>query len=822
MVTMRGAASTGRAGTRSRKSAPVPGPAGRRVLGCSAPQWRLVALFLALSLIPLTGLATYIRGTVHNLQAQTAVGGLMNFADTKQQGVIRFLGQNEKLAAQLAVQVGATGAASLRPLFTSIVATDVFRAEDHPFADEIAAGSRHIPTLRTYRAVDFVREGVIVVSSDPAREGRRWDHAVDLSVGYSDVYLVDNEPYLTFGAPAGGGMVYVHADALMLTNIVNGEIGNLEGKAGAFYLAGVGRTFDYYLVNRDNIMITESRVHPGAMLTRTGSLEPWRRTQHGAHDPACHAGKYTPNAGVATGCREAMGFYASPDGHEMLGASMPFYDSGWTIVVEQNSAELLAPLTVLQNRIWVILGVIVLAIMAFAVAVARRVTVRETSSRAAVHEASHDSLTGLPGRTLFLNRLAHDLAASGEHADVSVLFIDLARFKAVNDTLGHHAGDELLVQVGERIRGCLRDEDLAARLGGDEFAVLLSGVPGANIGVRVGERIIEALRQPILIAGKEVFIGASIGVADATTAAQDAGQLLGNADLAMYCAKKEGSRRPVVFAEHMLIGLVERLELPGDLQQAIGTEQIWVQYQPLLDLDTGIPLGVEALARWTHPARGAISPALFIPMAEETGAIVDLGRWVLRESCRQVARWRQEGSPALTLSVNVSARQLIDGQLATDVAEILAETGLPAAALTLELTESILMEEPAQSLLRLRELKGLGVRLAIDDFGTGYSSLSYLRQFPVDELKIDKSFIDRIGMGQEDLAIVRTVIELAHTLDMQTTAEGIETPDQLASLRRLGCEVGQGYHFARPLDADRVNDYLADHRQPATAVTSIQ
>ncbi|MEV6637898.1 EAL domain-containing protein [Actinoplanes sp. NPDC051470] len=786
---------------------------GRRVLGCSAAQWRLVALFLALSLIPLTGLAVYIRGTVRDLQVQTAVGGLMNFADAKQQGVIRFLGQNEKFATELAAQINATGPDSVRPLFTSTVATDVFHADDHPFTEEIAAGTRHIPTLKTYQAVDFVRGGVIVVSSDQAREGLRWDRPVDLSTGYSDVYLVDNEPYLTFGAPARDGMVYVHADALMLTNIVNGEIGNLEGKAGAFYLAGVGKTFDYYLVNRNNIMITESRVHPAAMLTRTGSVVPWTRTQHGAHDPVCHAGKYTPNAGVATGCREAMGFYPSPDGHEMLGASMPFYDSGWTIVVEQDSAELLAPLTALQNRIWAILGVIVLLIVMFAVAVARRVTVKETSSLAAVHEASHDSLTGLPGRTLFLQRLDHELAASGGESEVSVLFIDLARFKAVNDTLGHHAGDELLVKVGERIRDCLRDEDLAARLGGDEFAVLVAGA-GAGTGVRVGERIIDALKRPILICGKEIFIGASIGVADVSSS-RDASQLLGNADLAMYCAKKEGSRRPVMFAEHMLTGLVERLELPGELQQAIGTEQIWVQYQPLLDLNTGVALGVEALARWTHPARGTISPALFIPMAEETGAIVDLGRWVLRESCRQAAQWRQEDNPTLTLSVNVSARQLLDGQLAIDIEEILTETGLPPAALTLELTESILMDEPAKSLHRLRELKGLGVRLAIDDFGTGYSSLSYLRQFPVDELKIDKSFIDRINAGQEDFAIVRTVIELAHTLDMQTIAEGIETPDQLDSLRRLGCELGQGYHFARPLDPDRAHDYLANHRQPS-------
>jgi diguanylate cyclase (GGDEF)-like protein len=400
---------------------------------------------------------------------------------------------------------------------------------------------------------------------------------------------------------------------------------------------------------------------------------------------------------------------------------------------------------------------------------------------------------------------------------VSVLFIDLARFKAVNDTLGHNAGDELLKIVGQRIRGSLREEDVAARLGGDEFAVLMADVPNSSVAVQVADRITNTLKEPIMIAGKEIFIGASIGVAHATAPTQEASDLLGNADLAMYCAKKEGSIRPVVFTDDMLTGLADRLELPGDLQHALGTEQLWIQYQPLLDLDTGNPIGVEALARWTHPTRGAISPAVFIPLAEEIGTIVDLGNWVLRESCQQVARWRQEGFPALHLSVNVSGRQLLNGQFAATVEQILADSGLPATALTLELTESVLMDEPTRSLHWLRELKCLGVRLAIDDFGTGYSSLSYLRQFPVDELKIDKSFIDRIGAGPSDLAIVRAVIELARTLKLQTTAEGIETPAQLDSLRRLGCEIGQGYHFARPLDADHTRDYLISHHNPVAA-----
>jgi diguanylate cyclase (GGDEF)-like protein len=786
-------------------------------MGFAASQWRLVALFLTLSLVPLTGLAIYIRGTVRELQVQSAASGLMNFAHAKQQGVIRFLGQNEKLARQLATHVQSTGPQSVRPLFTSIVATDVFSPEEHPFRLEISAGTRQIPTLRTYHAVDFVRAGTILASSDPGREGRRWDRSVDLKAGYSDVYLVDGKPYLTFGAPASGGMVYVHADALMLTNIVNGEIGDLEGKAGGFDLAGVGKTFDYYLVNRDNVLITQSRVNQDALLKRTGRTSAWQRTLHGAHDPACHNDTYTPNAAVPTGCRETMGFYQSADGHTMLGVSMPFDDSGWTLVVEQHAGELLAPLTALQNRIWTILALIVLAITVLAFRVSRRIAANDARHlRAAVHEASHDSLTGLPGRTLFLDWLAQALTLAGPGAPVSVLFIDLARFKTVNDTLGHSAGDVLLAEVARRVRGCLRPGDLAARLGGDEFAVLLAGQTDRGCAVATAERIIRAVKQPALIAGKEIFIAASIGVAHGTHPSLEASDLLGNADLAMYHAKKEGSHRPVVFADHMLAGLAERLELPGELQHALCTEQFQVHYQPMLALHTGKPFGVEALARWNHPTRNEISPAVFIPLAEETGTIVELGRRVLWESCRQVARWRGEGFPTLGLSVNVSARQLRDGQLAATVQEVLADTGLPAAALTLELTESVLMDEPTRSLHWLRELKGLGVRLAIDDFGTGYSSLSYLRQFPVDELKIDKSFIDRIGAGPTDLAIVRTVIELARTLNLHTTAEGIETPAQLRTLRRLGCQTGQGYLFARPLDAHHIGDYLASQRDRPT------
>jgi EAL domain-containing protein (putative c-di-GMP-specific phosphodiesterase class I) len=268
----------------------------------------------------------------------------------------------------------------------------------------------------------------------------------------------------------------------------------------------------------------------------------------------------------------------------------------------------------------------------------------------------------------------------------------------------------------------------------------------------------------------------------------------------------------VVFEPRMHAEVMERLDLQGDLQRALGAGEFRLQFQPLLSLDRYRPVGLEALLRWNHPERGPISPSVFIPLAEETGVIVELGRWVLRESCRQVATWRRTEWPDLGLSVNVSGRQLLDGQLVRDVEAVLAETGLPAPSLTLELTETVLMDDPGNILLRLSELKSLGVQLAIDDFGTGYSSLSYLRRFPVDELKIDKSFIDNIGSIDEDLAIVRTVVELARILQLRTTAEGIETQEQLDLLRELGCQVGQGYFFARPLDPADVPGYLARHR----------
>ena len=431
----------------------------------------------------------------------------------------------------------------------------------------------------------------------------------------------------------------------------------------------------------------------------------------------------------------------------------------------------------------------------------------------AMREAYHDQLTGLPNRALFLDRLNHAISTNSGH--VTVLFIDLDRFKAVNDSLGHKAGDELLAAVAERVTGCIRAGDTAARLGGDEFAILLKGA-GPRTGVRVARDIIEAVKATFRIQGRDVCIAASVGVASTRGSGTDAGDLLSNADVAMYRAKKAGPGRIVIFEPHMHAEVVERLHLQADLQRALTLDEFRLQFQPLVRLDSGHPIGVEALLRWTHPERGIVPPSMSIPVAEETGLIVELGRWVLRESCRQAAEWRQS-IPDMTINVNVSARQTMDPGFVSDVAAALSLTKLPAERLTLELTETVLISDPEKALGQLHDLKDLGVRLSVDDFGTGYSSLSYLRQFPVNQLKIDRTFVAGLDTGTDNLAVVRTVIELGKTLRLETVAEGIENRDQLKALRQLGCDLGQGYHLAPPLDPEAIPVHFRRFEQLSVA-----
>ncbi|MEU4688197.1 bifunctional diguanylate cyclase/phosphodiesterase [Actinoplanes sp. NPDC023714] len=417
-----------------------------------------------------------------------------------------------------------------------------------------------------------------------------------------------------------------------------------------------------------------------------------------------------------------------------------------------------------------------------------------------VYEAYHDSLTQLANRALFRDRTAAALEAS---TDVTVLHLDLDGFKRVNDSLGHLAGDQLLVQVADRITACVRDSDVVARFGADEFGVLVTG-DGAEA---VARRILDDLEEPIVVGERLIHARASIGSAGpdgdaALPAGERAEQIMRNADLAMHHAKAAGGG---VFAEYrprMRDGLIERLELENDLRGALERGELRLHYQPTVDLETHEVVGFEALVRWPHPTRGMINPLDFIPIAEATGLIVPLGRWVLHEACRQAVEWSAAaGGRPLKMSVNVSVRQFDQAGLPETVAAILAETGMPADRLCLEMTESVLMTDTESNLEQLVRLKALGLTLAIDDFGTGYSSLAYLRRFPVDTLKIDRSFVERLGVLADDTALTDTIVRLGKSLGMATVAEGIEEFGQLAALREMGCGFAQGYYFSRPVPA---------------------
>ena len=434
----------------------------------------------------------------------------------------------------------------------------------------------------------------------------------------------------------------------------------------------------------------------------------------------------------------------------------------------------------------------------------RDISERKRLEAELIRQALHDPLTGLPNRTLLLDRLAHALVRGDRsHAPLSVLFLDLDRFKTVNDSLGHTAGDRLLVAVGHRLAGSVRPSDTVARLGGDEFAVLLEEA-GADDAVGIAQRLGEALDSPFLVDGHEVFARASVGVATGEPGKHTADELLRNADLAMYIAKAQGRERYALFESGMHAAMVGRLELEADLRRALAAGEFFLLYQPVVRLADTSVVGMEALVRWRRAGREVVSPAAFIPVAEETGMIVEIGRWVLGEACRQAAMWQAEQGlhRALHLSVNLSARQLQDPDLLSDVKQILEVSGLDPVCLVIEITESLLMSEPDVAIEKLGSLKELGVRVAIDDFGTGYSSLSYLRRFPVDILKIDRSFVAAMGRGPEDAALSHAIVKLGDTLGLRVVAEGIETAEQLSELRALACAYGQGYLFAPPLPVD--------------------
>lgn len=418
------------------------------------------------------------------------------------------------------------------------------------------------------------------------------------------------------------------------------------------------------------------------------------------------------------------------------------------------------------------------------------------------HQALHDPLTNLPNRLLFKDRVEHALARS-ERSDLknAVLLFDLDNFKSVNDTLGHEVGDHLLIGVAERVSTCLRPADTVARLGGDEYAILLEDVESAKVAETVARRVLSSLDQPFVLKGHRVLVNGSIGI-DVCTHLDPIEDILANADVAMYAAKARGKGTCELYEPTMRHAIVTRVDLESDLRNALDANEFILQYQPIIEVATGTVAGVEALVRWMHPTRGLVPPLDFIPVAEQTGLILPLGKWVLETAAIQAKQWQLEHAmtPPLRVGVNLSARQLQDDGLIDMISEVLRSTGLEPSSLILEVTESVLMRDTQSTMEVLRDIKRLNVQIAVDDFGTGYSSLSYLKHFPVDVIKIDKSFIDGIENGSEDAKLVRAIIQLGESLGLKTVAEGIETRAQLEELRRLGCKEGQGFYVARPLD----------------------
>lgn len=433
------------------------------------------------------------------------------------------------------------------------------------------------------------------------------------------------------------------------------------------------------------------------------------------------------------------------------------------------------------------------------------------------HQALHDAVTGLPNRILFEDRLTRVLATARRHGrSLAVLFLDLDNFKRVNDSLGHAVGDEVLRTVARRMASCIRAEDTLARFGGDEFVVLMPEINRPEDWSGVVDRIDEAFQEPFETAGRQLVTSVSVGVAvgGSPQPEKDAQALLRDADLAMYAAKQRGPGHRELFEKRMYDTAVQRLDLIGDLHSALDRDEFEVHFQPIVCLDQQTISGVEALVRWNHPRHGLLSPAVFLPLAEETGVMVGLGRWVLREACRNLRRWHQLNPDRtdLYVTVNLSTQEVHAPDLVASVGAVLEESGIPPQTLVLEITEGVLLSTDDLALTRLHELKALGLRLAVDDFGTGYSALSYLQQLPVDILKIDKAFVDRLGEEEDQELLLNGIIKLAHDVNLATVAEGIETPEQAEALRRLDAEHGQGFHFARPVTPDQIDGLIKEPR----------
>ncbi|MEO5336732.1 MAG: EAL domain-containing protein [Magnetospirillum sp. WYHS-4] len=437
------------------------------------------------------------------------------------------------------------------------------------------------------------------------------------------------------------------------------------------------------------------------------------------------------------------------------------------------------------------------------------ITKRKQDEERIRYQANYDQLTGLPNRALFMDRLAQALATMGRGGKkLGLMFIDLDGFKLVNDTLGHEFGDLLLKETAERLAICVRTGDTVARLGGDEFTVIMPNLTDPRNAPLLAQRILDTLSRPFNLKGQEAFVSCSIGITIFPDDATKASELIKNADAAMYRAKEQGKASYHFFTADLNEEVKQRLVLKNGLSKALERNELMLFYQPKLDLRLGVILGCEALMRWQNPELGMVSPARFIPVLEETGMVVEVGEWAIRVACRQIRRWLEAGLPPIRIAVNLSARQIRDGTLAPTVANILDETGVPPTALELEITESMLMTDAQKSVIALEDLHRMGIHVAMDDFGTGYSSLSYLKRFPIDTIKIDRSFVSDIASNPDDAEIIKTIITMGQTLNRRVVAEGVETEDQLKILRDYRCDEIQGYLLSPPLPADKFETFV--------------
>jgi diguanylate cyclase (GGDEF)-like protein/PAS domain S-box-containing protein len=447
---------------------------------------------------------------------------------------------------------------------------------------------------------------------------------------------------------------------------------------------------------------------------------------------------------------------------------------------------------------------------------------RKAAEERLLHDAFHDALTGLPNRALMMDHLKLAIARNQRKVNITfaVLYLDLDRFKVVNDSFGHMIGDQLLVGIARRLETCVRPGDTVARVGGDEFTILLEDVTHVSEAVSVAERIQQELKLPFNLSGRDVFTTVSVGIAPGSASYNQPDEILRDADTAMYRSKSLGKARHEMFDEEMQAATVNLLQMENDLRRAFERSEFFINYQPIVALDDFRLCGFESLVRWQHPERGLISPAEFIPIAEESGQILQIGEWVLREACYQLKRWQEKfpSDKPLYMTVNLSAKQFAQPDLVDRVRSILTETEIDPAFLKLEITESVVMDNIDSAAAMLSQLRALGVRLSIDDFGTGYSSLTYLHQFPIDTLKIDRSFINR--MDKENVEIVRTILMLAENLGMDAVAEGVETQEQMTLLRNLSCQSGQGYFFSKPLGVADAETMISETHYPLPALVA--